>query len=178
MSDLVVTQTSPLKYIIRQAPLTASPRQTPCNIFPDTRVLGHIIPLISLLKHHLAMQRHRSAQRRNERRAARWKNSRAWCRGRLGCQNPPALLKSQPEFCSCQKKRDVLLTDEMQCDFSHIREGSWRVGGVSSSLHPKQEVVVSYLRLTSGKFTMLWASRGPLGHAFGREIKLFNFSAS
>lgn len=94
MSNLVVTQTSPLKYIIRQASLSASPRQTPCNIFPDTSVLGRIISLISLLKHHLAMQRNHSAQNHNELCATHWKNRCVLHWGRPIRQYLSTLLKS------------------------------------------------------------------------------------
>lgn len=123
MSNLAVTQTSPLRYITRQAPLTASPRQTPRSIFPDTSVLGRIIPLISLLKHHLAMQRNGSARRRNERRARAAEQTHA-VPGQArptGSTSPPQI--TAPKLCSCQKEGDVPLTCEMQHDFSHRRQG-------------------------------------------------------
>lgn len=61
MSNLVGDVVVPLKYKLGQGLLSASLRQTPCDILLDTTVMGHIILLISLLKHHLAMQRN-SAQ--------------------------------------------------------------------------------------------------------------------
>lgn len=144
MSNLVVTQTSPLKYIIRQALLSASLRQTPCNIFPDTSVLGCIISLISLLKHHLAMQGNHSAQNRNELHATHWKNRRVLYWGRPVCQYLSPLLKLPLLSFAAVKRRERYHS----CDSSHRRHRSWGEGDVSSSSHPKQGTAFSYQRLT------------------------------
>lgn len=137
MSKLVLPQTSPLKGVIRQGQLTASPRQTPCNAFPDTAVLGCITAPISAWA-SLGCAETASAQSWNQH-CVLWENP---CGAGQG-QNPLPSSNPAPKPCSCQNKRDVLLTWEMQWDFCHGRQRSWGAGDVSSSLQPKQGVVVS-----------------------------------
>lgn len=131
MSKLVLPQTSPLKGVIRQGQLTASPRQTPCNAFPDTAVLGCITALISAWA-SLGCAETASAQSWNQH-CVLWENP---CGAGQG-QNPLPSSNPAPKPCSCQNKRDVLLTWEMQWDFCHGRQRSWGAGDVSSSLQPK-----------------------------------------
>lgn len=149
MSNLVVTQTSPLKYMIRQASLLASPRQTPRSIFPDTSVLGRIISLISLLKHHLAMQRNHSAQNHNELCATHWKNRCVLHWGRRIRQYLSTLLKSLLLSFPAVRRRERYRS-HVWCIMTFLTGGKdpGGAGDVSSSLHTKHGTVFSSLQLT------------------------------
>lgn len=99
-------------------------------------------------------------------------------RARLaGSASPPQTTAS--EFCSYQKE---MYCSHARCSMTFLTGGKGPGGqGMSPALSILNRECWFHMRCTSwpsGKFIMLWGSRGPLGHDFDREIKLFNFSVS
>ena len=108
------------------------------------------------------MQRNHSPQNRNELCATHWKNRRVLCWGRPIRRYLSLLLKSLLSSSAAVRRREIHRSHAWWImTFLTRGKGHEVAGVVSSSFHPKQGTVCSYLRLT------YWLAFWQLHRCFG-----------